>query len=384
MLWLRSRSVARAPLRRAWRGNTGGIPGLARNREPHCGESECPLRSRRPSVARSPLSVPQTLPTRRDTVAGLVSLCAAAALSACGPATEPVSGLDSKALGAAGADRGALRVLPASASAVDFATALLEPGEIAALPEQALEYSQLHELPERFERTPRFNVYLAEPVLALGPTLVLADPYQAPETSARLRQANIAVLTLPVIASWSDARATLGMLGDKFGRAERARELIGELDARVARLREHASRSRRWRALVYSSFGGVGSSAGAKTTIDDVLALAGLENLAATAGRTGHFELGFEGLIAFDPELIVVSAPLRMAPSAQGDLGGAAERVLLSAAPLSTLRAVRERQFVALPAWLFATGSHELVRAAEVLRERVDALDERTRADGAK
>jgi hypothetical protein len=37
-----------------------------------------------------------------------------------------------------------------------------------------------------------------------------------------------------------------------------------------------------------------------------------------------------------------------------------------------------------LPAWLFATGSHELVQAAEVLRERVDALEQRTPSVGVK
>ncbi len=267
---------------------------------------------------------------------------------------------------------------------MDFAAALLEPAEIAALPEQALEYSQLHELPPEFARTPRFDVYLAEPVLALGPTLVLADPYQAPETSARLVQAGVEVLTLPVVSSWTDARAALSSLGERLGRAERAKDVIAALDARVEVLRERSSGARRWRTLVYSNFGGVGSSAGARTTIDDVLALAGLENLASAAGREGHFELGFEGLIAFDPELIVVSAPLRAAPSAQGDLGGAAERVLLSAPALASLRAIRERRIVALPAWLFATGSHELVRAAEALRDAVEDLEARTTAGGAK
>lgn len=275
-------------------------------------------------------------------------------------------------------------MLPASASAVDFAAALLEPEEIAALPDQALEYSQLHELPARFASTPRFDVYLAEPVLALGPTLVLADPYQAPETSARLRQAGVDVLTLPVIASWSDARAALSMLGDRLGRTARAKELIASLDARVERLRARSAGAPRLRALVYSNFGGVGSSAGANTTLDDVLQLAGLENLATSAGRVGHFELGFEGLIALDPELIIVSAPLRAAPSAQGDLGGAAERVLLSAPALASLRAIRERRIVALPAWLFATGSQELVQAAEALRDAVDELQARGTAGGAK
>lgn len=274
-----------------------------------------------------------------------------------------------------------LRVLPASASAVDFAVALLEPEQLAGLPEQALEYSVLHALEPRFAAIPRFDVYLAEPVLALGPTLVLADAYQAPETSERLRHAGIEVVTLPVIANWGDARRTLLELGGRLGRESRATELAAQLDERVKRLGERANAAPRRTALVYSSFGGVGSTAGAQTTIDEVLRLAGLDNLVASAGRVGHLDLGFEGLIAFDPELIVVSSPLRLPPSAQGDLGGASERLLLGAPALAQLRAVRERRIVALPAWLYATGSHELIRAAEGLRDSVDELERRLAAE---
>lgn len=270
-------------------------------------------------------------------------------------------------------------VLPASATAVDFATALLEPEQLAGLPEQALEYSVLNALEPRFAAIPRFAVYLAEPVLALGPTLVLADAYQAPQTTERLRHAGIEVVTLPVIATWSDARRVLLDLGARLGRDERATELAAQLDERVKRLGERASAAERRTALVYSSFGGVGATAGSQTTIDEVLRLAGLVNLVARAGRVGHLDLNFEGLIALDPDLIVVSAPLRLPPSAQGDLGGASERVLLGAPVLAHLRAVRERRIVALPAWLFATGSHELVRAAEALRDAVDELERRTK-----
>jgi len=323
-----------------------------------------PTAPRLPSVAG--LSGLSHLPTSLPRRAALSALAALALLGACqheapvahAPSTPPAE----------------LRVIPTSASAVDFASALLEPERIVALPDQALEYSVLHTLPPSFVRTARFDVYLAEPILALGPNLVLADAFQAPETSQRLIQAGVEVLTLPVIGSWSDARAALLQLGERFGRAERARELCAELDARVASLEQRAPSAGRPRAVVYSSFGGVGSTAGADTTIGDVLRLAGLDNAAALAGRSGHSDLSFEALIALDPDLIVVSAPLKAPPSAQGDLGGASERVLVAAPALAELRAVRERRIVALPAWLFATNSFEIVRAAELLSERVGSL----------
>jgi ABC-type Fe3+-hydroxamate transport system substrate-binding protein len=88
-------------------------------------------------------------------------------------------------------------------------TALIEPARVAGFPEQALEYSVLHDDDPRFAATPRFVAYLAEPVLALEPDLVLIDPWQAPETTARLRAAGVKVVALPEIRGWSEARSAL-------------------------------------------------------------------------------------------------------------------------------------------------------------------------------
>jgi hypothetical protein len=51
---------------------------------------------------------------------------------------------------------------------------------------------------------------------------------------------------------------------------------------------------------------------------------------------------------------------------------------LLAEGALRELRAVRDRRIVALPAWLFATGSCEIVTGAEELAERVERMLEQT------
>jgi ABC-type Fe3+-hydroxamate transport system substrate-binding protein len=102
--------------------------------------------------------------------------------------------------------------------------------------------------------------------------------------------------------------------------------------------------------------------------------LAGLHNAVAERGTVGHVGFTFEELLALDPDVIVVSRPLKMPEGPSGDRGGAAEKILYGEASLAGLRAVRERRVVSLPAWLFATGSHELVHGAEVLADEVEAL----------
>lgn len=274
----------------------------------------------------------------------------------------------------AAASRGARRILPASATAVDLVAELVGPERVAGLPEQALEYSALHDPPAAWAELPRFSRYLAEPVLALRPDLVVADPWNAPDTTQRLRETGVPLLLLPEIASWADARRALVVLGDALGVEERARSVVEALDRRVAALEAGAGPRRGLRALVYSNFGAQGYTSGSRTTMDDAVRLTGMVNAAAEAGLEGAPTITFEELLALDPDLFLVSEPLKMPAGRAGDRGGAAQEVLLTTEALASLRAVRERRIVSLPAWLIAAGSHRVVRGAEVLAERVDRL----------
>lgn len=265
------------------------------------------------------------------------------------------------------------RVVPASARSIDFCAALLPPERIAGCPEQAIEYTTLGDREAAYAERPRFREYLAEPVMAFEPDLVLADPWSAGDTRERLEDAGIPVIVLPDSSNWKAACEVLALLGRVFGEEERARSEIAAIEARVEALAARA-RGKSLRAVAYSNFGSQGFSAGSKTTLDDAMRLAGIENLAASAGLEGNIGFTFEQLLSFDPDAIVISLPLRAERGHTGDKGGAAERLLVDEVMLKDLRAVRERRFLRLPAGLFASGSHGIVRAAEVLADERDRL----------
>lgn len=268
------------------------------------------------------------------------------------------------------------RIVAASATAVDLAVAVSGLERMVGVPAQALEYSVLHEGRPEPRPITRFDAYLAEPILALRPDLVVLDPWQAPETSAQLRAAGVRVFVLPSVRSFADAREALLRSGEAFGQPDLTQSALATFDRRLAEL-EARRVERGWRALAYSNFGGSGSTAGRDTTIDALFDVLGIENLIASRGSVGHVSITFEELLALDPDLILVSEPLRMGEGPSGDRGGAAERLLRGEPSLAGLRAVREERIVALPAWLFATGSHELVTAALELERRVSALAQR-------
>ncbi len=274
------------------------------------------------------------------------------------------------------------RIVPASARCIDLVAALLGPASILALPEQAIEYATLRDNEDLFRDHERFNAYLAEPILQMRPDLVLVDPWQSLDTHMRLREAGIPVLVLPDIGDWAATRGTLLLLGRVLDAEDRARELVSDGDQRVAALRRMARLRPHLGAVSYSNFGARGFTSGDGTTLDEMMTLAGLENLVAKAGREGHSGMTFEDLLLFDPDVIVVSQPLNAPSGHAGDRGGASERILLSEKSLAGLRAVRERRIISLPAGLFASASHNIVRGAELLAAEVDMLRARLEAEG--
>jgi iron complex transport system substrate-binding protein len=276
-----------------------------------------------------------------------------------------------------------VRIIAASARLIDFCAALVPPERIAGYPEQAIEYTTLGPLQAEFASRPRFRDYLAEPVMALVPDLVLADPWQSADTRARLSDAGIPVCVVPEANTWREMCEMLGIVGRLLGEEEAAAREIAELEARVAALRARRRASGALRAVCYSSFGTQGFSAGKGTTIDEAMQLAGITNAFSEAGMRGHQTITFEALLEIDPDAFVVAQPLNAPAGPAGDRGGAAEQLLRNEPTLAELRAVRGGRFLRLPAGLYASASQGIVRAAEVLAdERMRVLAEMAHEEG--
>lgn len=267
------------------------------------------------------------------------------------------------------------RLVATTARSVDFLAALCDPSEFVGFPEQALEYATLEpEYEAALGGAGRFYSYTAEPVLRLAPDLVVADLWQSADTHGRLEEAGVPLIVLPELVEWSDVRTTLLALGLLLDREDRAQTVVRDAETRMQALVARTADKPRLRALTYSNFGSKGFTAGQGTSVHEVLQLAGLDNAIAREGRGGHLELTFEELLRVDPDVIVVSAPLNTPVSHTGDRGGASEAILKGEPSLANLRAVRNHSIVVLPAGLFATNSHRMVKAAEVLLDAVEAL----------
>jgi iron complex transport system substrate-binding protein len=278
------------------------------------------------------------------------------------------------------------RVIAANTAAAELIAPLLGPERLAGLPEQVDQYSSFDFKSHGFENVRRFARYAAEPLIALHPDLVVTHAWQAAETTSVLREQGTPVIVLKSAASYADIRAAILLCGELLGLEQKSAELLRDLDLRAQKLREHAERSAKssasdggkLRALVYTNDGSGGWAAGADTTADTLLRLAGLSNAAAEAGVKGHSSLDFEKLISIDPDVIVVGAPVR------GEGGSATKAVLESAAPLARLRAIQGHHIAVLSGAVLASDSQCIVDGAEELARQVDAMYATSDAGGRK
>jgi ABC-type Fe3+-hydroxamate transport system substrate-binding protein len=262
------------------------------------------------------------------------------------------------------------RIVPGNAAAAEFLAVLLGDGgaaRVAAMPEQVDAYSSLDFLRPPWKAIARFSRYGAETLIAMHPDLVVTHEWQAAETTQILRAQGIPVLVLPSARSYAEVRGTLEELGRTLGLEDRARATVEELDRRVGRLREGAAGRKDLRVLEYANNGTGGWTAGADTTFDAMIRMAGLRNAAAEAGLTGHVVLDLERLVAIDPDVIVAGTPAR-------DEAGSPTKDILEKTPaLANLSAVKKGRVLVLSAKLLSADSPCLVDAAERLAAEVDA-----------
>jgi len=264
------------------------------------------------------------------------------------------------------------RVLATNAAWLDYVSLLVGPERCAAVPAEAFGYSRLSGQEDGpWGALPRLTSFSGEHVLALAPDLVLAHRWQSAETLAAIAATGVPVLVLDVPASWEAVLDTLELCGALLGARARAAELATELEQRRVALANRAAPFAGRRGLCYTNLGAGGWIAGARTTGDVLLTLAGLVNAAALDGITGDAPAEKERLFALAPDVFVVGRPDRSEsapPSAEFLLGDPA---------LAALPAVRERRIVALAPELFTTASPELLRGAERLVDELLALDRR-------
>lgn len=142
----------------------------------------------------------------------------------------------------------------------------------------------------------------AEEVVTLKPDLVLAEEHSARIAVSLLRELGYPVLDLPVADSLDAVREQIRVLARSLGEEARGEALVARMDAEFRALSAGLSEARP-RVVVYQANG---FTPGAPSLTDDLLTLAGFRNLARDLALSRSGRLSLEGLLAADPDLLVI------------------------------------------------------------------------------
>lgn len=143
----------------------------------------------------------------------------------------------------------------------------------------------------------------AEEVLVLQPDLVVGGRFTRRTTREFIRARGFRLEEFDAVRSIAETKAQILKMGEIVGNPDKARQRVAEIDAALARLRA-AALPRRLRILPIARRGWV---SGAQSLTTDVLAQAGLVNVAAELGfRNGGFA-SLEAIVQLQPDALLMA-----------------------------------------------------------------------------
>ena len=149
----------------------------------------------------------------------------------------------------------------------------------------------------------------AEQILAVQPDLVVASPFANPDLLKQLRSAGVTLVVADLVSSVDAQAENIRFLAYLYGEEAAGDALVHEVEDRIQGLQALNGRhplSQRPSAIVLSGGQSI-TVAGAGTTEDGVLQLAGARNAAADAGIVGNRDISLEVLPDLKPDFVLVT-----------------------------------------------------------------------------
>lgn len=217
--------------------------------------------------------------------------------------------------------------------------------------------------PEAATKLPRVGYYRAVPVegvLSLKPDLVLASEQAGPpDALKRLAGVGVRVVTVSDAPTVDSLKARIREVAGALGVAPAGERMVDEVTRELARA--EAIPATRARALLLINRTGTPQGAGRDTAANEVMHLAGLDNV--LSGQQGYKPLSAEAVGALAPDLIVVT-------QASLDAGGGMDK-FLSLPGIATTQAAAKRRVVVMDDLLILGMGPRLPLALTQLKQEV-------------
>ena len=146
------------------------------------------------------------------------------------------------------------------------------------------------------------NHGLAEEVIAVKPDLVLTGRFSTGFAKAMLRRLGYPVIEVDSPRTINAIHTVVRQVAVALAAADRGDQLLADMDRRLAMVAANASRRPRSTALIYDANG---FTVGRPGVSDEIMTLAGLDNLAPGLGISEYGQVPLETMIAARPAHIV-------------------------------------------------------------------------------
>ncbi|MGM9943353.1 MAG: ABC transporter substrate-binding protein, partial [Lysinibacillus sp.] len=170
----------------------------------------------------------------------------------------------------------------------------------------ATDYDTYPEAAKDIERVSDSYTFNAERIVELNPDVVVAYTIGDEAQVAQLEEAGVKVFVIASAATFDDVYGDIEQLGDVVGQADKADEVIEEIQTQIEAVQEKTATIENKKKAYFeiSPAPDIWTSA-AGTFQNEVLTAAGVDNI--FADQTGWFSVASEDVITRNPEIILTT-----------------------------------------------------------------------------
>ncbi|MEQ3671682.1 ABC transporter substrate-binding protein [Pseudophaeobacter sp.] len=173
----------------------------------------------------------------------------------------------------------------------------------------------------------------AEEIYLIKPDLVIAGAYSTRATTDMLQRLGVRVEVFQPANSLQDVRNRIREMGEVLQRQEAAADLLSEFDRQLTDLLPGTGLQPRAALYAANSY-----TSGPKTLAGQILASAGLSNIAAELGYERSGKLPLEVLAMAQPDLLVTTSPYPRASRSEENLAHPVVRQLIAQSASGQMR----------------------------------------------
>lgn len=204
----------------------------------------------------------------------------------------------------------------------------------------------------------RFNESV-EAIVYLNPSLVVIATFHSANLTYLLEKAEIPYAVLRPMTGFSSYMENIDIIAGALEMPQSGEALKGRFQSRLASIEKHGGQVEQpYTVISYMA----GSTAGLETCFHDIAKAAGLRNLSAEKGVTGHRHLETEEIIVWNPDAIAISC------SASCDT---ALELFLQLPGIGAVEAVKNKRVAAIPSHIFSSSGENMLLFAEMLQQQI-------------